>query len=60
MPKYQIYVWTDTYIRYVAECEDEDEAKARGEVDFVQGALADASVSVEVEQVPDDTPEGDC
>ena len=62
MPKFLIEAQTDVYLRFVAECADEAEAKERGLVDFREGVLADLSdrdISIEVEQVPDHAPEGD-
>ena len=59
MPKYLIEVQLEEYLRYVAECSSEEEAEERGRVDFREGVLPDARLTITVEEVPDDTPEGD-
>ena len=62
MPKFLIDVSLETYIRYVAECASDQEAQERGIVDFREGhlsSLIDRDITVHVEQVDDDTPEGD-
>ena len=63
MPKYEIYVDTNAYINYVAECENYQEAVERGRKDFkerILSLLIDKYVDIAANQVDDDTPEGDC
>lgn len=63
MPRFRIHVELEQYLNYVAECANETEAQERGRQDFWEGVIPQLSghdLFVEVEQVPDDTPEGDC
>ena len=56
--KFRVIVKTETYWDYVVSAETEDEARERARVDF-DNSRDQLEVDIDVEQVPDDTPEGD-
>ncbi|MBI2405397.1 hypothetical protein HYV22_04465 [Candidatus Gottesmanbacteria bacterium] len=58
MSKYLITISTEDYLSYVAECQDENEARERAEVDW-QNSLERLRPIIVVERVPDDSPIGD-
>jgi hypothetical protein len=57
MPKYLITVELNEYMHFVKECDDEMDAKYYGRDVW---DTKDLRPDVEVKQVSDDTPEGDC
>ncbi len=56
--RFLLNVSTDTFWNYVVEADNEQAARNRARTDF-DNSLDQLEVDVEVEQVPDDTPEGD-
>jgi DNA polymerase/3'-5' exonuclease PolX len=58
-PKYRVQVHVDDYWNYVVEAKDEQEARERAYVDFRQAVEDLENPTIEVEEVPDDTPLGD-
>ena len=56
--RFLLHVSTDTFWNYVVEADNEQAARNRARTDF-DNSLDQLEVDVEVEQVPDDTPEGD-
>ena len=56
--KFLLKVTVETYWNYVVEVADENEARSRAVVDYMNSMDA-VQPDIEITQVPDDTPEGD-
>ncbi len=56
--KFLLKVTVETYWNYVVEAADENEARSRAVVDYMN-SVDDLRPDIEITQVPDDTPEGD-